>query len=45
MSTETNKLDFLFELGCEELPPGSRDTCNDNCIFDYQYNCIPSCET
>jgi len=21
MSTETNKLDFLFELGCEELPP------------------------
>ena len=31
--------------GCAELPPGSGDICNDNCIFDYQYNCIPSCRT
>ena len=32
-------------LGCEQLPPGSREICNDNCVFDYQYNCIPACES
>jgi hypothetical protein len=31
-------------LGCEELPPDSRSICNDNCVFDYQYNCIPACD-
>jgi len=31
-------------VGCEEWPPDSRYICNDNCVFDYHYNCIPACE-
>jgi hypothetical protein len=31
-------------LDCEQLPLVSREICNDNCVFDYEYNCIPVCE-
>jgi hypothetical protein len=30
--------------GCQSWPEQTRYICNDNCVFDYFYNCVPSCE-
>jgi hypothetical protein len=30
-------------IGCEGWSPDSRYICNDNCVFNYSSNCVPTC--